>query len=421
MSENSTIAAIRAQLMACNASAIVLTEVDNVGYASGFASVMDGWNLIEPIAGIFVPASPHLPVTLFLPEASLISLVVAEREGHKIIYERLRTYDMLNFCETARAQDAHLSLPKDLLEELTTIAQDVEGACASDILEAIAECLQSHTLENTTVLFDDLRVAHRLQRRHQQVWEDGLEVVLACRSIKQPDEIAVLKESGRIADSIIEYTVSQLGAGVRWSDVEKSVAKFMIDQNVDPLPGSPMLFGGGYDLVFRPDLFRTYYDRPFQGGEIAILETQGRYRGYWIDINRTAHIGRASQAYKDQHACVQQIFETLSQRLQAGCNSADITRTDNIDAVQRLAAPEKLLVVAHSVGRVPLESPVAFPGTGLHAAKEGFEVKSGMVISIDCLYFGSKLGPSHMENVFLVTTEGCESLYQYPLDLIEVI
>ena len=42
MSENSTIAAIRAQLMACNASAIVLTEVDNVGYASGFASVMDG-------------------------------------------------------------------------------------------------------------------------------------------------------------------------------------------------------------------------------------------------------------------------------------------------------------------------------------------------------------------------------------------
>ena len=110
MSENSTIAAIRAQLMACNASAIVLTEVDNVGYASGFASVMDGWNLIEPIAGIFVPASPHLPVTLFLPEASLISLVVAERGGHKIIYERLRTYDMLNFCETARAQDAHTSL-----------------------------------------------------------------------------------------------------------------------------------------------------------------------------------------------------------------------------------------------------------------------------------------------------------------------
>lgn len=421
MLSDSTIEAMRAQLRAHDAAAIVLTKTDNVDYACGFTSVMDGWNLIEPIAGVFIPASSKLPVTLFLPEASLISLVVAQRSGCGIVYERLRTYDMLNFCETARSQDAHLSLPEDLVQELATISEDVEGNCAPTILESIAECLQDHVLENTKVLFDDLRVANRLQQRHQQVWQDGLDVVLACRSVKQPDEIELLRESGRIADSILEYTVSQLGIGVRWSDVEKAVAKFMIDQNVDPLPGSPMLFGGSYDMVFRPDLFRTHYDRPFQGGEIAILETQGRYRGYWIDINRTAHIGRASQAYKDQHACVRKIFETLSQRLQPGCNSADISRTDNIDAAKQLAAPEKLLVVAHSVGRVPLESPVAFPGTGLHAAKEGFEVKSGMVISIDCLYFGSKLGPSHMENVFLVTAEGCESLYQFPLDLIEVL
>lgn len=421
MIENDKITAIRDQLEACQASGIVLTEVDNVGYASGFTSVMDGWNLIEPIAGLFVSANPNIPVTLFLPEASLISLVVAQREGQEIVYERLRTYDMLNFCETARAQDAHLSLPVDLVNQLSVITQEVEGPCAPTILEAIGACLQSYALDNTTVLFDDLRVANRLQRRHEQVWEDGLDVILACRSIKHADEIALLKESGRIADNILKYTVSQLGIGVRWSDVEKSVAKFMIDQHVDPLPGSPLLFGGSYDLVFRPDLFRTYFDRPFEGGEITILETQGRYRSYWIDINRTAHIGRASQAYKDQHACVQEIFETLSKRLKVGCNSAEITRIDNIEAAQRLAAPEKLLVVVHSVGRVPLESPVAFPGTGLHAAKQGFQIKNGMVISIDCLYFGSKLGPSHMENVFLVTADGSESLYHYPLDLIEII
>ena len=42
-----------------------------------------------------------------------------------------------------------------------------------------------------------------------------------------------------------------------------------------------------------------------------------------------------------------------------------------------------------------------------------------MVISIDCLYFGSKLGPSHMENVFIVTEDGAEPLYQFPLDLSE--
>ena len=100
-------------------------------------------------------------------------------------------------------------------------------------------------------------------------------------------------------------------------------------------------------------------------------------------------------------------------------NTAEICAFREIPAAQRLDPPEKLLVVAHSVGLVPLESPVKYPGTGLHGAKEGFTVEKGMVISIDCLYFGSGLGPSHMENVFIVNERGAEPLYRFPLDLAE--
>lgn len=413
------IAAIRRRLAETDAAGIVLTTVDNVAYSSGLNSVMDGWNLIEPIAAVFIPAKTEGRVTLFLPEASLLALVIAQREGVPVAYDRLRTYDMLNFCETARAQDAHLSLPEDLICELGQLSAQVDGDCAVNICSSIASCLANFDLTHELILFDDLRVANELSSQTGQAWADGLDVMLACRAIKQPDEIALLRDSGRAADRIMAHSVAQLGIGVRWSDVERSVAQFMIEQDVDPLPGSPMLFGGAYDLVFRPDLFRTKYDTPFKSGEIAILETQGRYRGYWIDINRTAHIGTAPQAYRDQHAAVREIFDTITARLQPGANTAEICRTHNIPALQRLAAPEKLLVVAHSIGRVPLESPVPFPGTGLHAARDGFRIEAGMAISIDCLYFGSKLGPSHMENVFLVTADRVESLYQYPLDLIE--
>ena len=117
---------------------------------------------------------------------------------------------------------------------------------------------------------------------------------------------------------------------------------------------------------------------------------------------------------------MQDIFETISARLKPGANTAEICHFRDIPAAQRLDPPEKLLVVAHSVGLVPLESPVQYPGTGLHGAQEGFVAEPGMVISIDCLYFGSRLGPSHMENVFIVTEDGAEALYHYPLDLAEV-
>jgi Xaa-Pro aminopeptidase len=380
---------------------------------------MDGWHLMEPIAAVFVPTDSALPVVLILPEASIISVIVSQRSGYPVHYDRLATFDMLNFCETARAEDAHLALPEDLLAELEPVMEQVEGQCEQNIIQTVAATLTRHLASGDRVLFDDLRVAARVHSISQQQTGDALDVMLRARAVKTPAELATLRESGRIADEIMAYTVSQLGVGKSWSEVEKAVAHFMIDHEVDPLPGSPMLFGGAYDLVFRPDLFRTPVSRPFAGGEIAILETQGRFKNFWIDINRTAHIGPAPQVYKEQYAAVRETFEAISARLKPGANTAEICDFRGTPAAAKLDPPEKLLVVAHSLGLVPLESPVPYPGTGLHGAKEGFIAEEGMVISIDCLYFGSKLGPSHMENVFIVTENGAEPLYQYPLDLAE--
>ena len=410
---------IRAQLASEGAAGAVLSTPDNIFYATGFSSVMDGWHLVEPIAAVFVPADAASPVVLILPEASVISPIVSERGGHPVHFDRLATFDMLNFCETARAEDAHLALPADLLAELGDVMEQVEGQCEPDIIQSIAACLSRHVSKKEQILFDDLRVAARVEASTGQASGDALDAMFAARAVKTADELDTLRESGQIADAIMAHTMSQLGVGKSWSEVEKQVAHFMIDHDVDPLPGSPMLFGGAYDLVFRPDLFRTPVSRPFEGGEIAILETQGRYKNFWIDINRTAHIGPATNAYRDQFAAVKEIFDTIGARLAPGVNTAEICAFSEIPAAQRLDPPEKLLVVAHSVGLVPLESPVRYPGTGLHGAKEGFTVEQGMVISIDCLYFGSGLGPSHMENVFIVNESGAEPLYRFPLDLAE--
>ena len=413
------ISRIRAQLLSEDAAGAVLSTPDNIFYASGFSSVMDGWHLVEPIAAVFVPTDAASPVVLILPEASVISPIVSERGGHPVHFDKLATFDMLNFCETARAEDAHLDLPADLLAELGGVMDLVEGHCEPDIIQTIAASLSRHVAQGERILFDDLRVAARVEALTGQASGDALDVMFAARAVKTDDELDTLRESGQIADAIMAYTISQLGVGKSWSEVEKQVAHFMIDHDVDPLPGSPMLFGGAYDLVFRPDLFRTPVNRPFEGGEIAILETQGRYKNFWIDINRTAHIGPSTPAYRDQFNAVRDIFDTISARLVPGVTTTDICALHEIPAAHRLDPPEKLLVVAHSVGLVPLESPVRYPGTGLHGAKEGFIVEQGMVISIDCLYFGSRLGPSHMENVFIVNENDAEPLYHFPLDLAE--
>lgn len=413
------IARLRKRLAAAGAAGIVLSTSDNVAYSTGFESVMDGWRLPEPIAAVFIPTDSALPVSLFLPEATLIALVVAARQGMPVFYQRLRTFDLLNFCATARSEDAHLSLPADLMSELTEILRHVEGECAPDIIGAIANSLRHEGFGQQLVLFDDLRVALEVDSRGGQRFADGLDLVMAARSIKTPEEIAIFRESGAKADKVMQHTVSQLTIGRSWAQVEKSVAHFMIDEGIDPLPGSPLLFGGSYDAIFKPDLFRTRFDAPFKGGEVAILETQGRFKNVWIDINRTAHLGPASPAYRAQHALVQRCFEDIAARLRPGANTAEICEPVRCGIARELDAPGKLLLIVHSIGRVPLESPVRYPATGLHGASQGFTIEPSMVLSFDCLYFGSRLGPSHMENVFVIGEDRTESVYRYPLELIE--
>lgn len=410
---------LSARLVESGAAGIIVTTPDNIAYLTGFESVMDGWRLPEPIAAVFLPAAPQLPMTLCLPEASLISLIVAAREGQPIRFDRLRTFEFLNFCTTARSVDLDSQLPRETECELTRLSGLVDGRCANDVIAALVDCLEQQGLRDQTVLYDDMRVALSVNQACGQKFADGLDTIMAARSIKSAGELAIFRESGEKADRIMAFTASQLGHGRSWAEIEKAVAHFMIDENIDPLPHSPMLFGGSYDSIFKPDLFRTHYDTPFTGGEIAILETQGRYKNIWIDINRTAYIGRASAEYRQQHQIVQRCFEALVAQLRPGANSAAICAAVRSGPAAELSAPDKLLMIVHGIGRVPLESPVRFPSTGLHVAAEGFEIASSMVLSADCLYFGSRYGPSHMENVFIIGENGAESIYQYPLDLIE--
>ena len=144
---------LRNELANNGAEGVVLTQPENVYYATGFESVMDGWRLPEPISGVYIPLRKDEPTTLLLPEASLISLLVAEREGCPIYFESLKTFDLLNFCVMARAEDLHLKLEQTASERLTHFASQIEGKCEPDILIALAAMLKKRANQNKLILF----------------------------------------------------------------------------------------------------------------------------------------------------------------------------------------------------------------------------------------------------------------------------
>ncbi len=416
---NARVARLRAMLAAEGLDAVVLSHPHDVRYATGYHSVLERWTQMEPFAAAIVFADPAKPAILVIPEANLGIVAVLNRDGPECTFDEIRTFDMLNFCEVSRYVDPDRPGSR-LADDAMAIAGAIRGTCQSDIAAAVTAAIVDHGLTGRTIGFDEHRLSAAAMPRAPHVHRDALDLMMRVRVVKTPDELARYRTVGRMADRVIAHAGSLLHAGVDWNDVQAGICDFMVRNRVIPVDEGAMLFGGSYDGDdFIPDLFRTAGNRALRDGDIVILETQGVLDGFWIDINRTAVIGKPTLDYQRLHDILRDGFLKMVDMLRPGVstNSLPAIGYEHLKA-HGVAAPEKLLVVAHGIGLMPLEIPLPYPAAGLAGVKQGFVMEEGMLISLDSLFFGAKLGPCHMENVYAITAQGPEPMYAAPLELI---
>lgn len=412
---------IRAGMAKAGLDAVVLTNQYDVLYATGYTSVLERWNLQEPVAAAVVARDPRIPTVLAIPEANIALLSVMEEAGKADRADEIRVFELLTFCEMARQPDpwARKSAIAEAATEL--YGRRVRGRSESDVVTSLAATLADHGLGKANLGFDDLRVAFALRNDPRLAGigiEDALDLMIRARAVKSPEEIATFRRIGEAGDRCIEYAASLVRPGLTWTDLQRELAAFMVSIDVMPLDEGVLLFGGAFAGEFIPELFRTRYDRALEKDQIVILETLGQKEGFWIDINRTAYIGTPPAEYLRMHDAIRDGFLKAAEHLRPGNHTGECVRIAYEHAkAAGVPAPEKLLTIAHGIGHIPLEIPVGFPSYGWKGA-QGFELEENMVISLDCLYFGGKLGPCHMENVFVVEKNGPVSTYSAPLEIL---
>ncbi|WP_144096524.1 M24 family metallopeptidase [Croceicoccus sediminis] len=399
--------------------AVVLSHPHDVRYAVGYHSILERWGQMEAMAAAIVYADPAKPLTLVIPEANLGLVAVLNQDGPACTFGEIRTFDMLNFCEVSRYLDPDRDAGQ-LGEDAMAMAGLIKGDCQPDIASAVATALADNGMAGKRIGFDEHRMSARISDRVAHDYSDVLDFMMRVRVVKTPGEIERYRKVGKLADRIIEFAGSVLYEGADWNDVQAKICDFMVRNEVIPVDEGAMLFGGAYEQdEFIPDLFRTRGNRSLRQGDIVILETQGIHDGFWVDINRTAVIGPPSAEYQRQHDVLRDAFVKMVDKLRPGMSTADLPAIgyEHLKA-NGVATPEKLLVVAHGIGLMPLEIPLPYPAAGLAGVKEGFVLEEGMLLSLDSLYFGAKVGPCHMENVYAITSGAPEPMYDTPLELI---
>jgi Xaa-Pro dipeptidase len=414
------IARLRGLLANEGLDAMVLTHPHDVMYATGYESVLERWTQQEPLSAAIVPASEDEPTMLCLPEANIGLLAVLEEMGRPDRAQELRVFDLLVFCEVSRAEDPYAKASSLGEAFVRHYGERVRGGCEANVIDSIAAGLRDHGLTRGRIGFDDLRTGYQLLKRHSDLeFEvvDGLDTMMVCRIVKTEPELETFRRVGKVADQCLAAASAALRPGVTWDEVQYDVADAMTRLDAIPVDEGAMLFGGAFAGEFLPELFRTRYDRPLGEGQIVILETQGTYEGFWIDINRTATIGPPTPEYQELHDTLRDAFLKMVEHMKPGNSTGDLPAIahDHLREVG-IPVPEKLLVVCHGIGHMPLEYPHPFPSQGLEG-NQGFEIEKNMVLSLDCLYFGSYIGPCHMENVFIIEDGGAVSTYETPLEL----
>ncbi|MCO5388000.1 Xaa-Pro peptidase family protein [Desulfosporosinus sp.] len=233
------------------------------------------------------------------------------------------------------------------------------------------------------------------------------DLVSHLRSIKDSSEIELIRQAVKIADMAFDEALKTIEIGQTEEEIGLNLEFSMRRAGAS---------GGSFDFIVASGVrsampHGTASSKRVQSGEFLTMDFGAIYQGYCSDITRTVFIGDP----EDKH---RQVYDTVLAAQRAGIQAVAPGRTGKeVDAVAR-AIIEKAGYgdyfghgLGHSVGLAIHEGP------NLNKREERL-LEPGMVITVEPGIYIPNWGGVRIEDIVLVTENGCEVLTKAPKEFI---
>lgn len=198
--------------------------------------------------------------------------------------------------------------------------------------------------------------------------------------VKSPDEIAVMREAGRIVARVLQTLAGKCMPGVRTRDLDLVCAEEFANHGAE----SSFLNYHGYPAHICTSINEQVVhgipgDRILREGDIVSIDVGAKYKGFQGDAAVTVGVGRIS-------AEARKLIEVTEAALHAGIAAArqDFRLGEISAAVQSYVEANGFSVVreytGHGIGREMHEDP-QIPNFG--ARSEGPVLRKGMTLAIE--------------------------------------
>jgi Xaa-Pro aminopeptidase/Xaa-Pro dipeptidase len=233
----------------------------------------------------------------------------------------------------------------------------------------------------------------------------------ALRMVKDEEEINTVKKAVEIADKAFQQVLSVIKTGVTEWDIAVEL-EYQMHKLGSKKPAFDTIVASGKRGALPHG---TATDKKVETGELITMDFGAVYEGYHSDMTRTVCVGRASDKQKEVYNTVLNAQLAGIRAVQPGFSGRDI------DAVSRKIIEEAGYGqyfghgLGHGVGLAIHEEPRLSPSSG------AVVLEPGMLVTMEPGIYLPEWGGVRIEDIVLVSANGCEILTSSSKQLIELI
>lgn len=284
-----------------------------------------------------------------------------------------------------------------------------------ELYDQIGELLNQHNIRTLYIEDEYMKVAQlsAIKRRFSGITVDTSnrlsDFMCNMRIIKTDEEIACITKAQRIAEAAFTKLLSNMRVGQTEKQIAAYLEFFMLELGSDGKSFDTIAASGVNSAC--PHAVPT--DKPVKEGDFLTLDFGATYKGYHSDMTRTVVFGKPTDEMKNIYNAVWGANTDAIKAVRAdiSCKLVDNVARSTLDAW----GYEEYFThgLGHGVGLEIHEAPNV-------SSRSGTTLKEGMIITIEPgVYIPGKYGV-RIEDMCVVTKEGCRIITDTPKTLIYI-
>ena len=241
------------------------------------------------------------------------------------------------------------------------------------------------------------------------VWVPVKRRISDLRRIKDRRELEALANAEAVGDAAFADILEVLRPGMTEKEAAAELEYRMKQHGADGFSFDTIVASGPNSSM--PHAIPT--DRPFANGDFVTMDFGCIFDGYCSDMTRTVVIGRADEKQKEIYGTVLRAQEACLAHLRAGITGREADAYAR-DIIREAGYGERFgHGTGHGVGLFIHEEPRISPN-------DGTVLQAGMVETVEPGIYLPGFGGVRIEDMVVITEDGCRNLTSSPKELIEL-